>query len=106
MILFLETRLTHLRCLTHTAVKKSGGWRSGSRAWGQPGNFFPHAAAYNTFNAQHDLVSAPTYRVLLAKALATWRTAVAAAGQLLRPTTPSRHGNVTTPNGHGKLRAD
>src|SRR3974390_2795648 len=38
-----------------------------------------HAAVYNTFNAQTHLVSAPTYRVLRADALATWRTAVAAA---------------------------
>jgi len=37
-----------------------------------------HAAVYNTFNAQRHLVSAPTYRVLRAEALATWRTAVAA----------------------------
>jgi transposase-like protein len=33
----------------------------------------------STFNAQRHLVSAPTYRVLRADALATWRTAVAAA---------------------------
>ena len=38
-----------------------------------------HAAVYNTFNTQRHLVSAPTYRVLRADALATWRTAVAAA---------------------------
>ena len=38
-----------------------------------------HAAVYNTFNAQRHLVSAPTYRALRADALATWRTAVAAA---------------------------
>jgi len=36
-------------------------------------------AVYNTFNAQRHLVSAPTDRVLRAEALATWRTAVAAA---------------------------
>ena len=33
-----------------------------------------HAAVYNTFNVQRDLVSAPTYRVLRADALATWWT--------------------------------
>ena len=38
-----------------------------------------HAAVYNTFNAQRHLASALTYRVLRADALATWRTAVAAA---------------------------
>ena len=57
-----------------------------------------HAAVYNTFNAQRHLVHAPTYRVLRADALATWRTAVAAARQLLRSTTAHvGHGNVTTP---------
>ena len=38
-----------------------------------------HAAVYNTFNAQRHLVSAPTYRVLRADALATWRTVAAVA---------------------------
>src|SRR5271169_2081660 len=38
-----------------------------------------HAAVYNTFNVQRHLVAAPTYRVLRDDALATWRTAVAAA---------------------------
>ena len=33
----------------------------------------------NTFNAQRHLVSAPTYRVLRADALATWRTVAAVA---------------------------
>ena len=38
-----------------------------------------HAAVYNTFNVQRHLVSAPTYRVLRADALATWRTVAAVA---------------------------
>ena len=38
-----------------------------------------HAAVYNTFNVQRHLVSAPTYRVLRADAMTTWRTAAAAA---------------------------
>jgi putative transposase len=38
-----------------------------------------HAAVYNTFNVQRHLVSAQTHRVLRTEAMATWRTAVAAA---------------------------
>jgi putative transposase len=38
-----------------------------------------HAAAYNTFNAQHHLTSAKSHRVLRAAAITTWREAVAAA---------------------------
>ena len=38
-----------------------------------------HAAVYSTFNAQRHLTSAQTHRTLRAAAMATWRTAVAAA---------------------------
>jgi hypothetical protein len=44
-----------------------------------PGYFFTPHAVYDTFHAQRHLVSAPTYRVLRADTLATWRTAVAPA---------------------------
>jgi transposase-like protein len=50
------------------------------KSLGSAQNFLStHAAVYNTFNAQRHLVSAPTYHVLRADALDTWRTAVAAA---------------------------
>ena len=38
-----------------------------------------HAAVYNTFNVQRHLTSARTHRTFRAKALNTWREAVAAA---------------------------
>jgi putative transposase len=38
-----------------------------------------HAAAYNTFNVQHHLISARTRRAFRASATETWRTAAAAA---------------------------
>jgi transposase-like protein len=38
-----------------------------------------HAAVYNTFNVQRHLTSAQTHRLLRARAMDTWRTALAAA---------------------------
>ena len=38
-----------------------------------------HAAVYNTFNVQHDLISAATHRTFRASAMDAWRAAVAAA---------------------------
>ena len=38
-----------------------------------------HAVVYNTFNDQRHLTSAQTHRMLRAKAMNRWRTAVAAA---------------------------
>jgi putative transposase len=38
-----------------------------------------HAAVYNTFNAQRQLTSAQSHRVLRAAAMTTWREVVAAA---------------------------
>jgi transposase-like protein len=52
---------------------------SGSRVRVRRRNFSPHAAVYNTFNAQRHLTSAQTHHVLRAAAMDTWRTAVAAA---------------------------
>src|SRR3989440_3034580 len=38
-----------------------------------------HAATYNTFNVQRDLISGKTHRAFRASAMQTWREVVAAA---------------------------
>lgn len=98
-----------MRSLGHYDIHRSGGLRENNRVENShlpirqrerrmPGLNTPasaqrflttHAAVYNTFNVQRDLISRPTLRRFRAEAHAAW-TATAQGGQVLPPPTWSK----------------